>query len=374
MGVTEKMRKILVVITTAFVPWGGLTTVAMNYYRAMDKRDLQIDFASDSETVPALAGELEENGSRYIQLPDRKRHPVKYAGSLFRVLRSGRYGLIHVHGNSATMLTELIPAWILRVRKRIVHVHTTQSSHLVTHTIMKLPMNMLATERIAVSKAAGCYLYGKRKFILLNNAIDVNRYRYNAEYRKEYRKRLGLSEKEYVLGTVGKLHASKNTLFLVDVFYKIWLKCRTAKLLIVGDGELRTEIEKRIAQLGIESHCMLVGMQMDTSPFLSVMDVFVFPSQYEGLGLALVEAQAAGLPCYASDRVPQEAAVTESVEFMALEQGAEEWAALIYERGICGDRTAASQYAEKQICRSGYHILTEAERLRKIYSEKQKGK
>lgn len=363
------MQKVLIVITTDFVPWGGLTTVAMNYYRAMDKTGLQIDFASVNKALPVLLEELATNGSRYLQLPDKDTHPVRYVYGIYRILRQERYDVIHIHGNSATMLTVLFPAWLLRVKKRIVHVHSTQNSHRLAHAVMKLPMNLLANVKLAVSEDAGRYLYGNRKFEVLRNAIDTRHYQFNWDSRVRCRREWGIPDSSYVIGTVGKMNAGKNQLFLLDVFMKILERCPTAKLLIVGDGVLRQETERKIGALGIGSHCILTGMQMDTANFLSAMDVFVFPSKFEGLPLALVEAQAAGLPCYVSDNVPKESAVTEYVDFIALDRGAEYWGAYIYEKGICSNRTEAGKKAVEQIAGRGYDIAVEGHRLRNLYME-----
>lgn len=359
------MRKILVVITTGFVSWGGLTTVAMNYYRAMDKQDLQVDFASSNETVQSLLEELEQNGSAYIRFPDRRKHVIKYMFALYQKLKCGGYNVIHVHGNSATMVFDLFPAWLLKVEKRIAHVHNVQSQYRVLHTVLKPLMNLLANRRLAVSDEAGWYLYGDRKFIVLNNAIDVDHYRFRLEGRLRHRAEWKIPDSALLVGTAGKMNNQKNQKFLVEVFSHVLVKRPDARLLIVGDGELRGEIEEQIRALGISDSCILTGMQEDIADYLSAMDVFVFPSLYEGLSLALLEAQASGLKCFYTDSLTERGIITEDCSGFSL-NCMEEWVNAIIDIGEY-DRERTSSEGIKKLTEKCFNIRYEAEQLRKWY-------
>lgn len=366
----EKMHKILVVITTGFVPWGGLTTVVMNYYRNMDKAGMQIDIASCNAASSSLMDELSQNGSRYIQLSDRKKHTVQYVRDLCKILKHEQYDVIHIHGNSATMLIELLPAWILGIKRRIVHVHNTQNSHRLAHTVMKGSMNLLTNIRLAVSEDAGRYLYGSRNFKILRNAIDTVHYQFNQGSRLRCREKWGISGSTFVVGTVGKMNEQKNQLFLVEVFSEVLHRLHDAKLLLVGDGILRRKIEDRIKTLGIENACILTGMQENTADFLCAMDCFVFPSLYEGFGLALLEAQANGLPCIASTSVPDATNATETVTYIELQER-EKWVVRIKElvEELNESREEKSKSNIEAIRAKGYDIAQQARKLRDLYNK-----
>lgn len=362
------MTKILIVITTGFVPWGGLSTVVMNYYRGMDKTGFHIDFASCNIAPELLVDEVNKNNSQYIQLPSRKKKIFCYMKALYQLLRRGKYDVIHIHGNSATMTFELLPALMAGVRKRIVHVHSCGNQHNTLHKLLYPFFNKMITDRIAVSDASGRYLYKKNKFIVLNNAIDINHYRFREELRKECRKQYGIAEDAYVIGNVGKLNHGKNHVFLINLFAETIKINSKAILLIVGGGQLIDKLKEQTQTLNIEDKCIFVGMQSDTASFLSAMDVFVFPSLNEGLGMAVIEAQASGLQCIVSDTVPSETKVSENIDYMSLQLPAKLWA----EKAAASDtknRRIKSEAACKSITNCGYGIEKEAYRLRKIYLE-----
>ncbi|MCM1527311.1 MAG: glycosyltransferase [Clostridium sp.] len=365
------MRKVLVVITTGFVPWGGLITVMMNYYRAMDKTELQIDFASCNIAVSSLIDELDRNGSRYIHLSDRKGHTLQYIRDLSRTLKQERYDVIHIHGNSATMLIELLPAWLLGVKTRITHVHTTKGNYGLAHAVMKAPMNLLTNVRLAVSKEAGHYLYGNRAFEIMRNAIDTVQYQFSEDSRLRCRRRWGIPNSTYVIGTVGKMNEPKNQLFLVEVFSKVLDRLPDAKLMLVGDGVLRSKIEERIKTLGIENSCILTGMQENVPEFLCAMDCFVFPSLYEGFGLALLEAQASGLYAVCSENITEEAMATDLCVSKLLDNQ-EDWIEQICSfQGKCAlyERHERSVAAIRQIENRNLEIRKQANGLRKVYGK-----
>ncbi|HBI61977.1 MAG TPA: glycosyltransferase family 1 protein [Lachnospiraceae bacterium] len=359
------MRKVLIIITTGFITWGGLTTVALNYYRAMDKTGFKIDFAADNEAEQSLLEELGRNGSAYIQLPNREKHTVKYMAALYKQLKQGGYDVVHIHGNSATMAFDLFPARLLKIEKRIVHVHNVRNNHRLLHDILKQTMNSWADIRLAVSDEAGHYLYGKRKYAVLNNAVDGECYRFDQKKRAECRKDWNIPDSAYVIGTVGKMNPQKNQLFLLDIFYEILKKRPESKLLIVGDGELRDKIKNRIKMLGIDDSCILAGMQSDVTAFLSAMDIFVFPSIFEGLSLALLEAQASGLKCFYTDSLTKRGIVTKGCHGLKLEH-VEEWVKEIV-KAEKYDRMKSSEEAIKRMTEAGLNIPYEADQLRWLY-------
>ena len=198
-------------------------------------------------------------------------------------------------------------------------------------------------------------------FSVLNNAIDAKQYAFSERIRQTIRDELGVSEDEILFGHVGRLSPQKDHEYLLEVFRMISMKA-PSKLLLVGDGELRSEIENQARQLGIRGRVIFTGVRSDVADLLQAMDVFIFPSLYEGLGIVAVEAQAAGLPCLISERVPLECKVTDLVEQLPLSDGAERWA----NAAIRMAKTERKDTFE-QIKAAGYDIHESAKKLQKFY-------
>lgn len=357
------MKKILIVITTAFVPTGGLATVMLNYYRNMDRKQMRIDFASTNVVPEVLAEELGRNGDRYIQLPKRKYVPV-YFNALRKLCRD--YDVVHINGNSATAAIELLAARMAGVPVRIAHNHTTKTGHRIMHTLLLPVFRSSYTAGFACSEEAGNWLFGKGKFSVLRNAIDVGKYAYKEANRIRLREGLQIPQDAFVMGHVGKYNAPKNHFKLLEVFAEYQKSHQGTFLVCVGYGPLRAQIEEKIVELGLSGKVILTGERTDIPELLSTMDVFVFTSRWEGLGLAVIEAQASGLPCLLSDRVPQDVNLSDHVSFLPLEVDNRAWAEKVEEL-IISDREGQCGRNAESITKGGYNIKTEADKLRASY-------
>lgn len=361
-------KKVLIIITTAFVPYGGLTTVMMNYYRAMDKTGLQIDFASTNDPPKVLLDELEANGSAYFNLGNRKKQLPKYLKNLKTVLTNGHYEVIHVNGNSATMAFEFKVAKKCGVSMRIAHGHNTRTSHTIINKLMKPFFAKLYTCAVSVSELAGEWLYCGKSYIILNNAIDLKKYSFDSVKREIMQQQLGI-ENKIVLGNVGKLNEQKNHIFLLKVICSLRKKGSDVCLLLIGGGHMETQLREECKNLEIEDCVIFVGMVDNAADYFQAMDIFVFPSLWEGLPLSVLEAQASGLPCIISSNVSKSVKCTENAVFMDLAEGAEAWAkkAVDVSENL-PDRTDVID----EIKRSGYDIQEEAKKLRMIYLNERK--
>lgn len=358
------MKKVLIVITTGFASYGGLTTVMMNYFCNMDRSDLQVDFASTNEVDEDSLTELHALGARYFNLGDRKKNLPGYMINLYKLIRREKYDVLHVNGNSATMAFDLLPGRVCGVPVRIAHGHTTRSSYPRAHKLLSPLFKKMYTHGVVTSKAAGEWLYGQR-YTVLNNAIDVSHYTFSQEIRNRVRKELGL-EGKYVIGNVGKLNPPKNHTFLLDIFSQIRSQRSDAALVIAGGGETEEELRRKCRDLGVEDSVIFLGMLDDTRDVLQAFDVFVFTSKFEGLGMALIEAQAAGLECICSDVVPIETKVSDHIRYISLEESAEKWAEATLAIARY-DRTSHAAAAAQSIRKYGYDIHYEAEKLEEIY-------
>lgn len=359
-------RKVLVVITTGFFDFGGLTTVMLNYYRKLNKENLIIDFASTnipSETDKSFIY-IKEKGAKYYCLGNRQKNTASYLMKLYGVIKENKYDVVHINGNSATMCLDLLAAKLAGCRIRISHGHTTRSDHPFVHKLLRPLLLRNSTLRIAVSDATGKWLYGSN-YITLNNVIDSLRYKYDPDIRESLRRQLGL-EGCFVLGNVGKLYAAKNQKFLIDILKVVIQYNSKTKLVLAGGGELENELKEYSKQLNVFDHVVFLGMRDDIPDILQTFDVFLFPSIYEGLGLALIEAQASGLNCLASTAVPRETRVTNNVAYYSLEETADNWACKILEIHNF-NRGEESIRAIESIKKCGYDAYEEAHKLSDIY-------
>lgn len=360
------MKKILTVITTQFVPYGGLTTVAMNYYLHIDHTRFKMDFASTNDAPEELQQKLRQNGNVYYKLPTRKKL-MQYYSVLKKLCRS--YDVVHIHANSATATLELSAAKAAGVKKRIIHIHNTTCSHMVVHRMLKPIFDKTYTDAIACSKAAGEWIFPSGKYLVLNNAIDLDRYAFSEENRQDVREELGLKD-ALVVGHVGKMVYQKNHEFLINVFAKLHVQEPNSKLLLVGDGELRNNIESQIEQLGLTDAVVLIGMVNSAERYLSAMDCFVFPSRWEGLPLSVLEAQVNGLTCVVSDKVTREVGLTDSIYFLPIDRNeeklTEKWACAISNQRSISRNSQSSQNCEA-VGAAGFDIRLNVSRLEEVY-------
>ena len=356
------MKKVLVVITTAFVSWGGLTNAFMNYYRKMDMKGLCIDVVSMNEAEQSLLDELSRNNGRYYRLPDKRTNTWQYLKCFFKLCKG--YDVVHVHGNSSTMAGELLLAKIQGVNIRIAHCHTNKCMHPILNRLCTPALLYSQTICLAVSEEAS-WVYGKHSYTVFKNTIDTNKYGFSEKKREAIREKYGISRDEIVIGHCGKIYEAKNHQFLVKVFAKIHEKNEKTKLFLVGDGILRKQIEQQIQILKLDEFVVFTGMQSDTSEFFSAMDYFMFPSIYEGFPLALLEAQSAGLECMASEHVPRKTNVTGNVRYLKLDEDL--WKETFYKRYNVNDRKKRGENARKKIVQEGYDSYDAAQRLKSIY-------
>lgn len=359
------MTKILVVFTTAFVPTGGLTTVMMNYYRVLDKRKLRIDFACTNNPPNELLEEIQLQGSTYFKLPKRK-NVFNYFRKLKNLAKG--YDVIHVHGNSSTSVIELFAAKLACVKKRIVHNHNSQTGHPVVNKLLQPFFEKSYTHAVACSLLAGNWLFGKDCFLVLKNAIDVERFRFKKDFRDSIRQELNIPQHDVVLGHIGKFVEAKNHLFLIKIFSKYLEKHPDSTLLLVGDGPYREKIEREIKENGIEQKVVLAGLRTDTPQLLSAMDCFVFPSLWEGLPLSVLEAQASGLPCYLSANITKEVGVAANVQFIELEKSVDFWAETL-KPVVYSNREEECEKNKIALSLAGYNIVQESQSLLNIYCQ-----
>ena len=295
---------------------GGVESVIMNYYRHIDRNKIQFDFICDEDSTNIPYDEIEKLGGKVILCPPYQKLP-KYLKFLKQLFREKKYRIVHSNINTLSVFP-LYAAKKAGVPVCIAHSHSTSNPREWKKNLMKNALRPFskkyATDYFACTKHAGEYQFGKKaveqgKVKIITNAINIEKFKFDPEARKRLRKEFGFKDDDYVIGNFGRLIPQKNQLFLIDAFAEFKKKNHNAKLLIVGEGDLREKLEEKIASYGLSEDVRIEGFRKDLNKCYSALDLFAFPSIYEGLGMVAVEAQVNGLKVLASEFVPDEANV-----------------------------------------------------------------
>lgn len=305
---------------------GGQETFIMNLYRKIDTNKIQFDFVVHSKERGYYDDEIERLGGKIYRILPMGKSFMRHCKELYRILKENRDYIVHRHTCSSIIAIDLLIAKIAKIQKIIVHCHATKATnHSNLNVLFKPLMNRLANIKLACSKSAGEFLFGeKQKFEVINNAIDIEKFKFNEKIRRIIRTEYKVNNK-LVIGHVGRFDKAKNHKFILEIFEKILQKQNNSELWLVGDGVLKTEIEEIAKQKRLSEKIRFFGTKNNVNELMSGMDTFIFPSIYEGLGIVLIEAQMSGLICTVSDRIQEEAIVTDNVNILSLDSGVEEW-------------------------------------------------
>lgn len=357
------MSKILVVNNVNF-KLNGITKVILNYYWNMDKNGLSFDFLTINNVDDLLKKDLICSGANIFTF-DRRKHPFRYIFYLYKLIKKQKYDTIHVHGQSASMAVELWISKILGVKNRIAHSHNTEVSHKFVHYFLYPLFSLSYNKALACSTEAGKWLFRKRNFEVLNNGIFIKKFCFNEEKRKKIRSELSVADNEILLGHVGIFNFQKNQSFLIDIMFKLSKISKKFKLILIGSGEYEKKIKEKAKNLGLDQCIIFAGEKNDVENYYHGMDIFVFPSLFEGLGIVLIEAQASGLPCLVSDAIPNAAKCSDRFYSLSLSSGVNNWIKeilLILKKNIDRKVSFVESIKEKNL-----DITDEADKLRKIY-------
>lgn len=310
---------------------GGLETMLMNYYRHIDRTQVQFDFLTHRDFKADYDDEIESLGGKIYHLPRLIPWSKSYKQTLRDFFNSHpEYKIIHVHQDCFSGVICQV-AEECGIPVRIAHSHCTSQDKNWKYPIKLWYMKYIpkyATDLLACGQEAGEWMFSGAPFRILNNAIDADAYVYNPRKRDEIRTKLGVNDR-LVIGHIGRFSPQKNHPYLIDIFAALHLREPNATLLLVGEGDGRKTIEEKVNSLGLQDCVIFTGVRSDVPDLLQAMDAFVFPSLYEGLGIVAIEAQAAGLPCFLSDKVPDAAYVTDLAQKIHLISSPDEWSRII---------------------------------------------
>ncbi|KRM20132.1 glycosyltransferase [Ligilactobacillus hayakitensis DSM 18933 = JCM 14209] len=348
---------------------GGTQALLMNLYRKIDRTKVQFDFFVEYLDREFYDDEIEKLGGKiYYNNVRKDKNIIKFERNLEKVLKSGKYKIIHVHAYT-------IGYFVLKVAKkygvpvRIAHSHENETVRDAKYP-MKLIMQKLypiyATDYMACSDDAGKYLFKKRDYSVLKNAIDTKKFTFNKEIRKQVREKLRLQNK-FVVGNVGRLYPEKNQKFLIEIFNNIHNKIKNAVLIIIGNGPLKMDLLKQVRELGLEDSVIFLENRRDINELEQAFDVFIFPSLFEGLGIAAIEAQAAGIPTLCSTNVAKDAKISPLYNEQSLEVDPKIWSDQAIE---ISRNTLAHTNTEKYVVDSGYDVSETVRWVTEFYIEK----
>lgn len=357
---------------------GGIQTFVLENMKHMDKSKIQIDYLLLDDGVKYdLEDTLRKMGSNVYKLEGVwLRKPTDYFNYFKKIdnffSKHHDYKVVHLHSSSKNFFI-LKSAKKYGIPVRIAHSHNIgfQSKNKIQIMIGNLCKPLLkkyATDYFACSEIAGKWLFGKKEVKkgnvkVIHNAVDLQKFKFNENVRNKIRKDLNIEDK-FVIGHVGRFTAQKNHNFLIDIFDEIHKKNEKAVLMLVGTGEKEDEIREKVKKMKLEESVLFIGFKTNVQEYMWAMDIFVFPSLFEGLGLVLIEAQATGMRCFTSkDVVPEEAKVTKLLEFIDLNNDKDTWCRSIM-------RESSNRYEQiDTIRKQGYDIMYTSKLLMDYYTQ-----
>lgn len=348
----------------------GIETMLMNYYRNIDRDDIQFFFLCNKNKPGAYDKEILDLGGKIFHSPGlNPLKAFKYHKIVKKIIIENHIDIVHTH-NGAFGLQALIAAKSVGVKVRIAHVHGTKIDK-----NLKLPLKLLYKTQLKhfANQFWGCgidaikYYFGKNNvekdnYYIMKNAIDIDKFRYNEEVRTKIRKELGISENEILIGHIGRFMPQKNHVFLIELFNEILKKNKNYKLLLIGDGELQEKIKNKVNELGISKNVIFTGNIPNTYEYYQAMDLFILPSLFEGLPVVGIEAQASGLNCLFSDTITKEVDFTNNVEYLSLKDSLNKWIDKIVEMSSKGRNIIKNEISD-----NGYSIRVEVKKLENKY-------
>ena len=370
------MKRILVFGMTENA--GGVESFIMNYYRHIDREEIQFDFLCNTLSKVAYEDELLTLGGRVFHITSRRQNPVKYKKEILGIFKAhaSEWSAVWINLNNLANIDYLKIAKGFGINKRIIHSHNSQNMdgsfnyRGILHHFNKCFVGKYATDFWACSEDAARWFYSgeaKKNAVIIHNAIDVERMAFDSAKRDAIRKTHGW-EDLYVIGNVGRLQFQKNQSFSLDVFKHYHAEHPNSVLVFVGQGEDEQILRKKAGALGLSDCVFFAGVQHDIQAWLSSFDLFLFPSRFEGLSISAMEAQANGVPVLASKGViPDEVRINDNFSFFDLDRGAEAWSEKIAE--MTRLEREAFDAIKARFQAKGYDIKTEAKKLEELLAK-----
>lgn len=317
------MIKVLHLFTT--LDGGGVESFLYNYYLHIDRNDISFDFVVPGNKKGYLEEPVINLGAKVFHVNTLRDNPIKQILQLVNIIKSEKYDIIHCHGYKSAI--GIIIAWFMNCKVRIIHSHMAfVPENKIQRLIRKITtciVKKLSTAWFACGNDAAKWLFGDKAFhenkvVIINNAIDLNKFKFNQEKRNRIRCSLDV-ESKLVLGNIARLTDQKNQVFLLKLLSKLKNIRHDVICLFIGNGEDKELLLQKSKELNVEDNVTFLGMREDVPDLLSALDIFVLPSKYEGLPVVLAEVQASGLVSMASEKITREINVTGLIDYLPID-------------------------------------------------------
>jgi glycosyltransferase involved in cell wall biosynthesis len=348
---------------------GGAPIFIINNFLKMDKNKVQFDFLVRKDNC-AFNEVLAKYNSKIYVVPEFPRNLFKnysITKAIFKKYGS-EYDVIHVHANALYYTLPFFFAKKYGIKKIILHSHNTQSNVgflQPLHYLNRLFVSKLSNIFLACGQEAGKWMFGNKHFEVINNAVDVNKYSFKESFKTDIRNELGVKDDTTIIGSIGRFEEAKNHIFIIDIFNEYLRINHNSILVLLGDGSLRNNIQKKVIHLGLQNKVKFMGIRSDVEKFYSAMDIFLMPSLFEGLPFVMIEAQCAGLKCLVSENITSESIITDIVSMEKLDHSAIVWSEQLEKlRHKQVNRTSYSHIVSNM----KYDIIYTSKRLFEIYT------
>lgn len=313
------VKRIKVIHFVSGMKNGGVEEILKNYTELLNKNcPIENIIVYQHEANKARLNQMTSIGNKLVEIPYKKEHPLKNLIATYSIIKKEKPDVVHAHMNLLNFFPLSI-AKLLNVKVRISHAHIANDNvnHILAPVFKKLNL-LFANYNFACGEKAGKYMFGRKKFYIIYNAINQNKFKYNVAYREKLRREFNVSDNTIILGTIGRLTKQKNQVFLIKLFKKYNSIIPNSRLFIVGNGELENYLVNYAKNNGIQNKIYFINETSNPQKFYSLFDYFLLPSLYEGLPLVAVEAQASGINTILSDNIDRSVKFNSNVSFLPL--------------------------------------------------------
>ncbi len=328
MRIIAENKKISVAMVANDFQLNGISSVIMNYCTNINSDKFKITVIVGGEVARAHQEACDDIGISIIKLPNRKKSPLSFFKALKKTFKEEHFDIVHVHGVQSAIAVELFIAKLSGIKVRIAHSHNTTCRNIRLHKLMMNLFKRVYTGAFACGEMAGKWLFENGQFVVIPNGFVTEKFTFDSNIRAEIRKELALKN-EPVIGHIGRFNQQKNQEYLLKIFECIAKENKKAVLLMVGTGPDFKEIKERVKSHPYKDRIILYGETSEPEKMYMAMDIFVFPSRYEGLPVSLLEAQISGLPCVVSDVITKEVKLCDNYKSLSINDRPQAWADVV---------------------------------------------
>ncbi len=355
------------------VGFDGMTKQVLSYSQYMDRKNVEIDLLSCRGFDVKMTKEVDQACFNNIfRLEYRDTNQKKYFFELLKLIKQRKYDVIHANGQSATLAIEMLAGKLGGCKLRVAHSHNSSCQHMKVHKLLLPLFKITYNDAIACSKEAGDWLFGKHRYWILKNGVNIDKFSFNPDIRKEIREELKIGQTDIAVGNVAAFEPKKNHIFLIDLFENLSRNNNNFKLFLWGiDGTTKDIILQEIKKRRLQNNIFYMGTTDHIQDYIQAMDIMLLPSLYEGFPVTVVEWQASGIPCIVSDTITKDVNINGLVKQLPINKGIKLWEKEIIKivnRYNYIDRM--NPIWKKRLMVKGYDIKTNANELKAHYLSK----